>query len=175
MTITYRDAAVADARMVKRLFRSSFIDTFAHLYEPKDLAAFLGKFTVSAWEGELSDPALAIRLAEEAGEPVGFAKIGPLSVPYETEAPAMELRQLYILLPWKGQGIAAALIEWALAEMRSRGAEEAFLSVYSDNHRAIRFYGRYGFEEVGAYHFMVGKQADDERIMRLRLEDEVGG
>lgn len=169
MTIMYRDAHVEDAALVQSLFRDSFVDTFGHLYAHEDLAAFLGKFTLEAWQAELGDLDLPIRIAEEAGEALGFAKIGPLSVPFETDAKALELRQLYLLPPGKGRGIAAALIDWALAEMRRRGAEEAFLSVYADNHRALRFYSRYGFETVGSYHFMVGNHADDERIMRLKL------
>ncbi len=175
MTIRHRAATLADAVLVERLFRESFVDTFGHLYAREDLAAFLGRFTVAAWQAELADPELAIRIAEEAGEPAGFAKIGALNVPFETEARALELRQLYVLPQCKGRGIAATLMEWALGEMRGRGAGEAFLSVYADNHRARRFYGRYGFEKVGAYHFMVGDHADDELIMRLSLEDELGG
>jgi ribosomal protein S18 acetylase RimI-like enzyme len=170
MTITYRNAAVEDAPLIQRLFRDSFVDTFGHLYSHHDLDAFLGKFTLQAWQAELTNPQFAIRIAEEAGEAAGFAKMGPLSVPFDTDARALELRQLYLLPPWKGRGIAAALMDWVLAEMGRRGAEEAVLSVYADNHRARRFYERYGFELVGSYHFMVGDQADDERIMRLRLE-----
>jgi len=170
MTIGYRDAEPEDAALVQRLFRDSFVDTFGHLYAPEDLGAFLGKFTLEAWGAELENPDFAIRIAEEAGAAAGFAKIGPISVPVETEVRAMELRQLYLLPPWKGRGVAAALVDCALAQMKRRGAEEAFLSVYADNHRALRLYERYGFEMVGGYHFMVGNHADDERIMRLRLE-----
>ena len=169
MTIVYRDAGPDDAPLVQRLFRESFVDTFGHLYAAEDLAAFLGKFSLEAWQAELGDPDIAIRIAEEAGEALGFAKIGPLSLPFDTDAKAFELRQLYLLPPGKGRGIAAALMDWALAEMRRRSAEEAYLSVYADNHRALRFYARYGFDMVGSYHFMVGNQADDDRIMRLRL------
>ena len=43
------------------------------------------------------------------------------------------------------------------------------LSVYVDNHRAHRFYQRYGFTEIGRYVFMVGEKADDDRILRLAL------
>jgi diamine N-acetyltransferase len=44
-----------------------------------------------------------------------------------------------------------------------------YLTVYTDNHRARRLYGRYGFEEVGPYSFMVGEQADEDIIMKLAL------
>ena len=40
-------------------------------------------------------------------------------------------------------------MDWALDEARRRGAEELYLTVYTDNHRARRFYERYGFEAVG--------------------------
>ena len=80
--------------------------------------------------------------------------------------PTAELRQLYVLKPWHGIGIAHALMDWVLDEARRRGAEQLILSVFVDNHRARRFYARYGFEEVGHYHFMVGDHADDDIIMR---------
>ena len=168
--IRYRDAGIEDAASVQALFRDSFTDTFAHLYQPADLAAFFGKFTLEAWQAEIGDPAYRLRLAEEDGAAIGFAKMGPLSVPIEPERPTVELRQLYVLPDYKGRGVAAALMDWALDEARRRGAQDVVLSVYSDNPRARRFYERYGFEEVGAYLFMVGSHADDDRIMRLRLE-----
>ena len=81
----------------------------------------------------------------------------------------MELRQLYVLKPWQGAGIAAIMMDWVIAEARRRGADELFLSVFIDNHRARRFYARYGFEEVGRFDFMVGSHADEDIIMRLKL------
>ena len=53
---------------------------------------------------------------------------------------------------------------------RRRGAGEIYLSVFVDNHRARRFYERYGFEPVGRYDFMVGTHADEDIIMRLKLQ-----
>ena len=167
--IRYRDGSPEDAALMSRIGAQTFVDTFGHLYAPHDLETFLDVHSESNWRAELADPELAVRIAEDAGAAAGFAKIGPKSLPFETGAPTAELRQLYVLAPWHGQGIAHALMDWALAEARARGAGQMILSVYVDNHRARRFYERYGFEEVGKYVFMVGDHEDDDRIMRLKL------
>ena len=166
MTITYRSCGHADAKAIDALFRKSFCDTFAHLYRPEDLEAFLAKFSLEAWEKELADERYVFQIAEADGVPVGFVKLGPPELPVERCGPAVEIRQFYLLHECRGTGIAHALMEWAKDEARVRGAREIFLTVYTDNHRARRFYQRCGFEEVGTYTFMVGSQADEDVIMR---------
>lgn len=169
MSITYRTATVADVPAIDHLFRASFCDTFAHLYRPQDLAAFLGQFTAQAWKEEITDLRYAFRLAEDDGKAVGYVKLGPSSLPVQASGPAVELRQLYVLGSHLGSGVGAALMDWAVAEARRRDVKELYLTVYTDNHRARRFYARYGFEELGPYAFMVGEQADEDIIMRLTL------
>lgn len=167
--IAYRDATVDDATAIDALFRRSFTDTFAHLYDPADLAAFYARFTPEAWRAELEDPDYAFRLAEDAGELAGFAKVSSVTLPVEPAESAAELRQLYVDRAWHGAGIAQALMAWALGEARGRGAESLYLTVFTDNHRAKAFYARYGFQAVGRYDFMVGSQADEDIIMRAPL------
>lgn len=168
MTIAFRDGRPGDGAPVADLFRDSFVATFGHLYSDEDLGTFLAGVHPQAFEAELADPHFAFRLAEEDGALAGFAKLGPDDLPGATPG-SIELYQLYVLEPWQGRGIAAALMDWAIRESRQRGAAELRLTVYIDNHRARRFYARYGFAEVGKYVFMVGKHADDDRIMRLEL------
>ena len=164
-----RDATAADLPAIDRVFRQSFCDTFAHLYGAEDLAAFLGKFTSDAWAEEFADPRYRFRVAEVDGDIVAYVKLGPSALPIETDGQAIELRQLYVLKPHHGSGIAAALTDWAIDEARAQGFEELYLTVYVDNHRARRFYDRYGFEAVGRYDFMVGNHADEDIIMRKPL------
>jgi diamine N-acetyltransferase len=166
VTIAYRSCVCEDADALDALFRKSFCDTFAHLYCAEDLEAFLGKCTREAWESELSDERYAFQLAEADGVPVGFVKLGPPELPVERHRPAIELRQFYLLHEWRGAGVAHALMDWAMEEARVRGAREMYLTVFIENHRARRFYERYGFEAVGSYRFMVGSHADEDIIMR---------
>jgi diamine N-acetyltransferase len=169
MTVTCRDASPDDLGAIDGVFRASFCDTFAHLYSDADLAAFLAKFTPRAWAAEIADPDYAFRLAEDDGRVVGYVKLGPLALPVDPAETACELRQLYVLKGWHGTGIAAELIDWALAEARRCGILTLYLTVYTDNHRAIRFYERRGFVAVGRYDFMVGNHADEDIIMKRAL------
>jgi GNAT superfamily N-acetyltransferase len=169
MTIAFRDATPADHGAIDRIFRASFVATFGHLYSAADLETFLAQFTLEAWAEEMAGVDYAFRLAEDEGRAVGFLKLGPLTVPVEPAQRALELRQLYVLEPWHGSGVAAALMEWALGEAARREVRELYLTVYTDNHRALRFYQRYGFEAIGRYDFMVGSQADEDIIMKRLL------
>ena len=165
MSVTYRDAEAADAAQLHELFTRIFCDTFAHLYRPEDLAAFLSEFTVGLWDGQLRDPDYAFRVAEADGELTGFAKLGPLKVPSDDPSGVM-LHQLYVDGAHHGAGVGKALMDWVVEEARRRDARALYLTVFTENDRARRFYERYGFEPAGRYEFMVGSQADEDIIMR---------
>ena len=166
----YRDGRPDDAAGIDAVYRESFTDTFAHLYQPEDLASFFAGFTLERWESELRDPAIAFRLACDGEDrPVAYAKLAPLTLPVETHVPALTLDQIYILKSHHGEGIGRQLLEWTIAEAGRRGAAELYLTVFTENHRARRLYEGYGFAAVGRYDFMVGDHADEDIIMRKAL------
>jgi ribosomal protein S18 acetylase RimI-like enzyme len=168
--IAYRDATPADGPELATMARRSFTDTFGTLYRQEDLAQFLdAAFGSTGLPADLTDPAYRVRVATDGDAIVGYCKIGPVTFPGEWPDSAIELHQLYILGDHHGAGLAPVLMDWALDQARARGAGEMILSVYIDNHRARRFYERYGFEEIGQYKFMVGEHEDDDRLMRLKL------
>lgn len=168
--IAYRDAVPGDGAELAAVARQAFTETFGTLYRPEDLTTFLDEaFGPRGLPAQIGDPAYRIHVATDAGRIMGFAKIGPVVFPGDWPAGAIELHQLYVLRDRHGAGIGPALMDWALATARAGGGSEMILSVFIDNHRARRFYERYGFVEIGSYRFMVGEQADDDRIMRLAL------
>jgi len=164
-----RDANPQDAPALVALFQQVFHETFGHLYRTADIEAFLAKHGEAQWSEQLADPEISIRLVEDGGACAGYSKVGPLRLPAQPSGPAIELRQLYVAKAWHGTSVGRDLMDWTIAEARRRGAAELYLSVFTENPRARRFYERYGFEEVGPYKFMVGDQADDDIILRLHL------
>ena len=169
MNIAYRDARASDAEALAELGARTFTHTFGHLYRPEDLELFLQNHSPENWAKELSDPAFQVRVAERGGALVGYVKLGPPHLPFEPRGEATELRQLYVIEEMKGQGVADELIRWVIERARNRRADHLYLSVFTDNHRARRFYEKYGFEPEGTYAFMVGTHADEDIVMRLEL------
>ncbi len=172
MTVAYRDASSRDAQSLSAVGKRTFTATFGHLYSPENLATFLENHTPERWAAALSGDA-SVRLAEVGGAAIGYARIGPLTFDVDAqrgERPGLQLYQLYVDPPFHGSGVAAALLGWAVAAARGRGAADLWLSVFVDNPRARRFYARAGFVEVKPYTFMVGDHADEDIICRLALD-----
>jgi ribosomal protein S18 acetylase RimI-like enzyme len=169
MSVDFRTATAADAEALAELGAHTFTDTFGHLYQPDDLEIFLQNHSPENWDKELNDPAFEVRVAESDGKLVGYVKLGPPHLPFEPRGEAAELRQLYVVEEMKGQGVAHALMDWVIDRARDKRADNLYLSVFTENHRARRFYEKYGFEQEGTYAFMVGNHADEDIVMRLKL------
>ena len=169
--IEYRAARPEDGPALAKMAADSFVETFGHLYRKEDLDSFLrDAFSPTGLPAQIGNPDYRIRVAVDDGAIAGFCKMGPCGLPSPpVPEGAAELKQLYLLKPWHGTGVAQALMEWAIASARESGAAHMALSVYSDNHRAKRFYERYGLVEIGTNIFMVGEQADDDRIYCVAL------
>ena len=162
-----RAATAADVPALAKLGRDSFVAKFGDLYRPEDLAAFLEEVhSDAALAAELANPDRLYRLAERDGALAGYCKLGFVCnwPEYARGSKAIELKQLYTDPAQTGGGIGAALLEWAMAEARARGADEMQLSVFSGNDGAQRFYARYGFTKVADIHFIVGEQRDEEYL-----------
>lgn len=169
-----RPALDADAPALARLGRESFCAAFAHLYRPEDLAAFLAQaYAPGVVASEIADPACNHCLAQDApGEALsGFVKLRNPS-PYGAHSDAAKplgLGQLYTDPARTGEGIGAALMEWALGQARDGGHDAIQLSVWSENYGAQRFYARYGFQKIADIEFWVGQHCDHEFLYQLRL------
>ncbi len=170
--IQLRPASPADVPALSRLGNDSFVAKFGHLYRPDDLATFLAEaYSPGAIEAELANPDRLYCLATSDGRLVGYCKLA-LTCSFPEHAKGgrtIELKQLYTDPDCTGRGIGATLMDWALAEVRARDADEIQLSVWSGNHGAQRFYARYGFVKVADVHFWVGAHRDDEFLFSLML------
>jgi ribosomal protein S18 acetylase RimI-like enzyme len=172
MTVTYRTPCADEATALAALGRETFCETFAHLYQAEDLNAFLEQvYAPASLAADLANPNRLFQVAEDDGKLIGYCKLGlDVSLDYDPAGRhVIELKQLYLMPGHHGTGIAAHLMDWALAAAERLGADDMILSVWSGNDRAQRFYKRYGFDWVADTYFMVGEHRDDEFLYLKKL------
>ena len=170
MSVDYRDAGPADAPALAAMGERCFVETFGPYFPAADMALHLErKFGPDALAAEYLDPALHFRMAEAEGAVIAWLKLGPMDLPVAHEDGALEVRQLYVLEAWQGAGVAAALMDWAVATARAAGASALYLCVWERGDRAIAFYRKRGFETVGEAPFQLGTLHYQDPVMRLAL------
>jgi ribosomal protein S18 acetylase RimI-like enzyme len=81
----------------------------------------------------------------------------------------VELKRIYVFSRFHGTGLGRLLMLAALHDARVRAAPRLLLGTYSENHRAIGFYRKHGFEQIGTRKFLVGDQLFDDVVLAARL------
>ena len=93
------------------------------------------------------------RLIEEPGSCLhvwqGQEIIGQLHLGRFVDPAIGYVNMLYVSPKWRGTGVASAIEEYACASLRAHGFQSAYLSVAAQNHRAIRFYKKQGWADLG--------------------------
>jgi ribosomal protein S18 acetylase RimI-like enzyme len=136
--------------------------------DPRDLAHYIAtELTAECFCTLIEDPNAMLFVAEIADRICGYA-LALRSSPHpqiEGVAPA-ELRKLYVAPAHHGRGVAGELMRQALASLGRDRLTVVWLSVYSENPRAIAFYKKWGFHVAGTQEFLVGADRQKDFLMR---------
>ncbi|MDA0241038.1 MAG: GNAT family N-acetyltransferase [Proteobacteria bacterium] len=164
------EAGPEDADALSKLGITTFVDKFGHLYRDDDLRHFLETAHSPAFYTEaLMVPVNKFwRAIDGSGALVGYAMAGKMTLPVDDASDdTLELKRLYIAAPHQSAGLGARMMSAVFEWVESQGNPDLYLSVFSENEGAQRFYGRYGFRRVGSYEFLVGTHRDLEYILLL--------
>ena len=165
-------ATAADAPDLAAFAAEQYVETFirgfAIPYPPADLDGFLRETCgAQAFARMIGDPATDVRLRRDERGIAAYAVSGPAGLPHPDVRPGDgEIKRFYVRPDLKGSGLAPAALVELVAELDPHGRRPLWLSVWEGNLRAQRFYGRYGFGEVGAYDYPVGAWVDRDLIFR---------
>ncbi len=168
--VSYREATPEDHVRLADFGREMFVETWGELYDAADMNDFLN--VVYAYSSILRDFEFGRRfwIASIDDRWIGYIKTGAVGLPVELgDRRALELKQLYVTREYHGRQVGHRLMAYFIQQCHDTQCDEAYISCFSGNHRALRFYAKYGFVECGRYIFRVGKQEDDECILKRDL------
>jgi diamine N-acetyltransferase len=158
----HRDAP-ALAEIAERTFRQAF----GAMNKSEDMELHCRRhFGEAIQAAEIAEPAMLTLLSEHEGTLLGFAQLRWAAAPACLEATAPgEIYRLYVAADWQGKGPAADLMGAILRTMQRHGSDVAWLGVWERNPRAIAFYRRSGFVEVGEQPFRLGAELQRDLVM----------
>ncbi len=168
--LSIRVAGPDDALVLAELAETTFRETFAAVNTPANMDLHcLSSYGEARQARELSDPAWLTLLCAEADQPVGFAQLRRGDAPdCVAGARPAEIHRFYVRQPWHGSGVARELMNTCLGRLAEGDADIIWLGVWEHNPRAIAFYRRYGFTEVGDHVFPVGDDPQRDIVMVRR-------
>jgi len=125
-----------------------------------------GAFSTELQAAEISNDDGVVLLVEAGGTVAGYASLIQESTPPEVPVEAaIEIQRFYVGHEYHGAGVAQLLMDAALAAAHERGASAVWLAVWESNPRAIAFYRKCGFSDVGSKVFSLGTDLQSDRIM----------
>ena len=162
-----RRASETDAALLAEFAARTFDAAFGALNDPADVALHLSRvYGVPQQTAELRDPARVTLLAEVGGELAGYTMVRRAEVPACVTGPApVEVQRFYVDQRWHGRGVAQPLMRAAEEVARGWGGETLWLTVWGENHRALAFYAKCGFADVGEHPFLLGNDLQVDRVM----------
>jgi ribosomal protein S18 acetylase RimI-like enzyme len=164
---TIRRATPSDARRLAALAEETFRETFASMNTVEDMELHCRtSYGEAIQAAEISDPETVTLVCEEDRLLIAYAQLRWGAAPscVRAENPG-EIQRLYVTKAWHGKGLAQALMSSCLEELERRGSDLVWLGVWERNPRAIAFYRKVGFVEVGEHIFPLGRDPQRDIVL----------
>ncbi len=173
-SLSFRQAELADTRLLSQIGARSFREAYVQLWNPDDLQVYAAQAFSEAQIGrELADENAFFILAFSSDVPAGYAKlVWNHSPPVLPGIRAIQIGRFYLLSDYTGKGLGSQLMEQCLSLAKRAGFEMIWLAVWELNRKAIAFYKRHGFEVGGTYPFRWGDQVDEDLLMKRKVDQE---
>ena len=167
---TIRTAGTDDAERLSLIGTATFLESFAGILDGDAIAGHCQTQHSAAAYHDYLEAGSTAWLAEmnEGGAPVGYA-LNTAPDLSAAGADDLELKRIYLFSRFHGTGLGAALLDECVQQAQHSGAARLLLGVYAENLRAIGFYKKHGFTEIGDRHFQVGHKTYYDAVLAKLL------
>jgi diamine N-acetyltransferase len=169
--ITIRIATINDAELIADISRQTFHDTFASHNTKENMDKFMNEtFSKEILIKEVGTPDNIFLLAYNEEEPVGYVRMRENNNPPELgNINAIEIARIYATSNSIGKGVGKALMQKCIEIAIEKKAAAVWLGVWQENHRAIDFYTKWGFEKFSTHVFILGDDPQTDWLMKKSL------
>jgi ribosomal protein S18 acetylase RimI-like enzyme len=169
--IAIRRATPADAELLAVLGIQVWLDNYATSGIHPAIARYvLDTFTTARFAAMLMDPDTMVLLAERGRHVIALAVVALGRKTDHSDAAAQaEIDRLYVQERFCNAGIGAQLIAAIEGELIARRIDAVWLEVWIENERALHFYARHAFDDIGTAYFELDGKQHENRVLVKRL------
>lgn len=169
--VLIRRATLQDLETLVDLGKRTFTETFAADNDPADMTQYLTTaFSTETIRGQLAATHSIFFLAQlnasDGWQSIGYAYLKEHSaIPEIKAARPIELSRLYVDQHELGKGYGSRLMRACIDYAAAHGFDPLWLGVWEKNFRALNFYQRWDFQQVGTQHFILGKDTQTDYVL----------
>lgn len=171
-SIIVRAVYPEEYKLLAKLGRETFYETWKDYNTEADMQLYLKEaFSEEKIKIDLlNDGINTFLFALENNIPVAYAKLRNDRTYSEFEGTkTLEMERIYVRKEYQGKSPGRLLMDESIKIAKNNHCEWIWLGVNIDNHRAIAFYKRYGFEIFGTKMFKLGDAEDQDYLMKRKL------
>ncbi|MPS67700.1 MAG: N-acetyltransferase [Novosphingobium sp.] len=164
-----RPAGADDADALSLVASATFLESFAGQVDGAGLVAHcIRQHSADSYRKYIAQGAKAWLTEVEPGHaPVGYALLCEPELELAREGD-LELKRIYLFSRFQGSMMASTMMR-TVRDAAAAGHSRLLLGVKNDNHRALAFYAKHGFETIGTRTFDVGGKTYDDFVLALNL------
>ena len=147
---------MADIDELRTLSIQTYYETFASLNTSENMEEYLRcAFDREKLRKELADKNSMFFFLLSDEKPAGYLKVNEAPSQTDVNDPAsLEIERIYVSGGFQGEGLGRYLMEQAIRMAVERKKKYVWLGVWEKNEKAIRFYKRNGFYQIGTHRLL---------------------
>lgn len=169
--VVFRKAEEGDWPVIRQIAYETWPDTFRHIISADQLDYMLGLiYSEESIRNQISEKGHHFILAKLGDDPIGF-------VSYENQynsEPQLMIHKFYLLPVFQGLGVGTKALD-LLSKIGIKSNDcQLRLKVYHKNDKAIGFYEKYGFRNIGTETTDIGNNYSilDNVMVKPLLSDD---
>lgn len=171
MATLIRACTIDDLIILQEFSRKTYDETFRFGNTAENMEAYLdSSFDVNKVKRELLNPNSHFYFLYSDGVLAGYLKTNETSAQTEiNDDKAIEIERIYVDKAFHGKGLGRILMDKAIEFAKALGKTYVWLGVWEKNDKALLFYKKSGFYQIGQHSFFMGEDEQTDLILRRDL------
>jgi len=159
-----------DFQLLADIGKQTLLESHGHSAPKADMDAYVNKnYSAGYFQNELSSPTNIYHIIYHNGQAAGYSKL-ILDYPHPgiPIQQVTKLERIYLLKEFYGLKLGKELFSFNIELSKSKKQAGMWLFVWKENKRAISFYLKYGFKNIGSHDFKISEtHSNPNHIMFL--------